>query len=52
MECDVDFEEGPKSLSNSRTESTQSEIINESRKKSKVKIKEVDNNAGAITTNL
>jgi hypothetical protein len=52
MECDVDFEEGPKSLSNSREESTQSEIINLSRKKSKVKIKQEVKNAGAITTNL
>jgi len=52
MECDVDFEEGPKSLSNSREPSTQSEIINQSRKKSKVKIKEVVKNASPIETNL
>lgn len=54
-EVDIDFEEGPKSLSNSREVSTSNELsekINESRKNSKVKIKQEGKNAGSITTDL
>lgn len=51
MELELDFQEGPKSLDNSRESSTQSEKINSKEKKSKDSIKKVLN-AGAITSDL
>lgn len=50
-EVDIDFEEGPKSLSNSRQSSSQSEKINKVHKISKDNIS-ISKNAGAITSDL